>query len=318
MEDSVDQEEEEESGSETDAAVENDEGCSRTLPRMPQAWRQKQREQVQVIQPQQQQQQIAMTLTTAALPLPPPPADPGAASAAATNKRKALIHPQQRNPSSPITTAVASASSVPSTIPVGIAVARQRAAESSSTSSRHCSSKTGRSTPLQPKALRLPIPIDTSSEPANPSTSQSFMSSVNPLLSTGLNYGLSPAASSRLYNPSSLYGSLSWPTPWSPASTSSAVDPHYSAASLWPHPPPPTDLNSIMGPYSAYAATNGAPSGAVVGNSSILHHHLHHAATTPAGLTSGPPPPYLLIPTACLGKFGLSKGQKKITFIFTF
>lgn len=339
----------EESRSETDAIEEgNDEGCSRTLPRMPEAWHQKRHQQVQVIQQQQHQQQIAMTLTTA-IPLPPPPpVDSGAAA----NKRKALIHPQQRNPSTSPTMTTA----IPSAIPVGIAVARQRAAESSS--GRHCSnrsssSKTGRSTPLQPKALRLPIPIDASLSSSSPSTSQSFMSTNTlppPLIPAGLSYGLPSTASSRVYNPS-FYGSPGWPTAWPPASTLTAIDPHYSAAasahahvaaahatSLWPQPPlpppHPSDLNSFMGSFSAYAASGASPGSANSPTILSHHHQLHQAATaatTPAGLSSGPPPPYLLIPTTCLGeltgtifivsirKFELSKKRrekKSISFFF--
>jgi hypothetical protein len=254
-------------------------GCSRTMPRMPEAslfkWHQRrqkrQDEQLQVIQP------AAVMTVEGSLPSPSPPTDLD--FVASIPKRKALIHPQRKHNAT-----TASSSNV--AIPVGIAVARQRREK--------CRSDTPMP-PVQPKARRAAQSSPVSYPTDRLCMSNSSAGSIEPqhLFSPSSLAGLNAnyQAGRAVYNPTALYaGHPAAPLVSTPAANWAWPNQaEYNAAvanSLWSA----TDMNSIMG-YSTYLST--PPSSSV--SSSLLHQH-HHLA---GGMT---PSPFLLIPTACLGE----------------
>ena len=262
---------------EDDAAIDEEEeaaGCSRTLPRMPQAWRQQQqRDQVQVIQPS------APAASAAAPPTTRPTVD-------VKPPVKAVIHPHpqpSRKSTSPSASNTPPQSSSSASIPVGIAVARQRAADKPRRSSTPLdlhngkrSIKTPRPSCHHPPAPIQPVPtpdLFMASSPLPPPLPLPPPAGMNPFFnSSALGFGSSPAGVPPPPGPTN----WSWP---SPAVSLEAMHYHHS---FWPAGPPHPDHHvntaaSMMG----YPGTYG---------------HHHHTAT---GLT---PPPFLLIPAACLGK----------------
>lgn len=254
---------------------EETEGCSRTLPRMPEAWRrQRQEHQLQVIQTSSQ--------------------------VASKPCGKALI--RKRSPSSSSMSSAA-ASSSSSSIPVGIAVARQRGSDKSRRRS---------DTPPEPKQRRTTGGIISKYPPDRPHIPSQPLPTSHPPpsnnLSTDLFIGgsplpppLPPSAGMNFFSSaaSALYAAghttnWAWPT-HHPAGLDPAIHlqqfnptaslPH----SYWPPPPPPpptVDHHHVMSYSSGYPANHA--------HATPTHHH-----HSPSGLS---PSPFLLIPAACLGK----------------
>lgn len=262
------------------------------------------------------------------LPTPPPPSTPPRPKSATTTEttlasadldrvspvpqRKTmnrLIHPKSKH--QPISTLAASVTtnSAANTIPVGIAVARQRREKCRSDSpvplvQPKAKRPTAQSSPISTLSYQLPTDRLCMSTPSatemememGASGDSQFFSSSSPLGGLPLNTNY-PAGRS-IYNSAALYAGHSasaatanwvWSNPADYNAATAAVaatSSSSSSSSLWPT----TDMNSIMG-YPTYPSIQPASNF----SSALLHHH-HHPA---GGLTT---PPFLLIPAACLGK----------------